>query len=384
MTVESKITMTTQTARLTDVVTILGPKFAERAATHDRDDSFVHENYDGLKAHKVFSVGLPKEYGGGGASFSQICDFLRGIAGYCSSTGLALAMHQHSLQQLLWRHRKDPSPKIEGVLRKFAAEELVALTSGASDWLEPTAEAMKVDGGYRVTGRKIFASGSPRAAMIFTSAKFAQPDGTLVAMHFALPLSTEGVGMEETWVAHGMRGTGSNDIVLENVFVADEAISVTRPYGEWHAALAVAVSCSMPMVMSAYLGVAERAAALALEKARGKSSPETIVIAGEMQNHLEKARLATAALVANANEGAFEPTVDHVDRLLVHKAMATDGVIATVESAVELVGGAAFFRRSPLERLLRDVRAAHFHPLQDKRQIVFTGRVALGLEPVAK
>ena len=56
----------------------------------------------------------------------------------------------------------------------------------------------------------------------------------------------------------------------------------------------------------------------------------------------------------------------------------------TVEKAFEVVGGGALFRSVGLERLLRDLHGAQFHPLQEKRQHLFTGRVALGLDPVSQ
>jgi len=58
-------------------------------------------------------------------------------------------------------------------------------------------------------------------------------------------------------------------------------------------------------------------------------------------------------------------------------------VLATVEKALEAAGGAGFYRKTGLERLLRDAHAAQFHPLPAKRQHRFTGRVVLGLDPIA-
>jgi len=57
-------------------------------------------------------------------------------------------------------------------------------------------------------------------------------------------------------------------------------------------------------------------------------------------------------------------------------------VIETGEKALEVAGGGAFFRSAGLERMLRDLHAAQFHPMQEKRQHQFTGRLALGLEPI--
>ena len=74
---------------------IVGPRFAEGVAERDAGDVFVAEHYDVLKQHKVFSALVPVELGGGGARYGAMCAFLRRLAHYCSSTALALAMHQH-------------------------------------------------------------------------------------------------------------------------------------------------------------------------------------------------------------------------------------------------------------------------------------------------
>jgi alkylation response protein AidB-like acyl-CoA dehydrogenase len=77
-----------------------------------------------------------------------------------------------------------------------------------------------------------------------------------------------------------------------------------------------------------------------------------------------------------------QPTVPTANAVLIRKTVAANACIQTVEKAFEAVGGGAFFRSLGLERLLRDVHGAQFHPLQEKRQHLFTGRVALGLDPV--
>ena len=64
-----------------------------------------------------------------------------------------------------WRHEHAP---VDGLLRRLAADELILATSGGSDWLTGSGRAEKVEGGYRVTARKIFASGSPAADLFST------------------------------------------------------------------------------------------------------------------------------------------------------------------------------------------------------------------------
>src|SRR2546428_285743 len=153
----------------TGVARELVPVFAARAAAHDADDSFVTDNYADLRRHRVFSAGIPAELGGGGASHAELCDVLRTLAHGCSSTALALSMHTHQVLIPVWRWRHDGAP-VEPFLRRLAAEELILASSGGSDWLAGSGRAEKVEGGYRVTGRKIFASGSPAADPFSTMA----------------------------------------------------------------------------------------------------------------------------------------------------------------------------------------------------------------------
>src|SRR6266511_2407513 len=75
----------------------LGPSFAERAAAHDADDSFVAENYAELKDRGLFAAGVPGELGGGDASHADLCAVVRELARSCGSTALAFSMHTHNV-----------------------------------------------------------------------------------------------------------------------------------------------------------------------------------------------------------------------------------------------------------------------------------------------
>ncbi|RIK57139.1 acyl-CoA dehydrogenase, partial [candidate division KSB1 bacterium] len=69
-----------------DLVHELGKEFEKRAAEHDRDDTFVKENYAALKEHRFFAAMIPEELGGGGVSHADMCEILRVLAQYCGST----------------------------------------------------------------------------------------------------------------------------------------------------------------------------------------------------------------------------------------------------------------------------------------------------------
>jgi alkylation response protein AidB-like acyl-CoA dehydrogenase len=103
---------------------------------------------------------------------------------------------------------------------------------------------------------------------------------------------------------------------------------------------------------------------------------------GELDNCLTTAQMAWREMVELTNDYDVEPDVDRANRMLIRKTIAANAARATVAKAIEVVGGSAYFRRLGLERLLRDVEGAPFHPLPQKKQLDFTGRVALGLPPV--
>ena len=370
----------TENATSTDWVALareLGPRFAEQAEAHDADDSFVAANFEVLREHGCQSIQIPVELGGAGASYSEVCAFLRELAHFCPSTALAHSMHQHLVSALVWRFRQDGAT--EKTLRRVAAEQLVLVSTGASDWIDSSGEAVAVEGGYRISGRKIFGSGSPAGHVLVTSARLQTDDGT-EALHFPIPFSAEGVEIADTWRAHGMRGTGSHDVVLKDVFVPEEAVTLRREAGVWHPQFDVIACVALPIVMSVYRGLAETAAEEAIRLAAKRAGDRNVqLLVGEMTNALETTRMAVDGMIALANDGDFKPEAERTNGVVVRKTIAARAAIETVEKAVEAVGGAAFYRKCRLEQWLRDVRAAHFHPMQEKRQHEFTGRYLLGV-----
>lgn len=351
-------------------------EIADCAGVHDSDDSFVAEGFEALKRKGFFSALVPAEFGGGGASTATICEAIRLIARSCSSTALAFSMHSHVVAVAAWRHKHMGAPT-EGLLKRVAAEDLVLVSSGGGDWLASGGMAEKVEGGFRITARKPFASGSAVGDLLNTSALYEDPEAGPTVLHFAVPLTAEGVRIEPTWQVLGMRGTGSNDVVLEGVFVPDAAIGGRRPAGEWHMLFHVISKMAFAFIYSAYLGVAEAARDLAVEAASKRApNPFAAQLAGEMDNALLLARLANAEAISLAEDA--EPGPQTTSAAMQCRQLTGQYAIAAVEKALELAGGSAFYRKNTLERLFRDIQAARFHPLTEKPQLDLTGRVALG------
>jgi alkylation response protein AidB-like acyl-CoA dehydrogenase len=351
----------------------LAPAFAERAVQLDEGDEFVGENYAELKASGLYAAGVPHELGGQGLELEEICEMLRAIAHACSSTGLAFSMHTHqvALNAWRWKHQKAP---VAPLLEKVARDNVLILSTGGGDWLDSSGEAVKAEGGYRVTARKPFASGSPVGDILSTSAVAGDE-----VIHFGIPVKTAGVRIEPTWRTMGMRSTASNDVVLENVLVPDSAVAAKRPKGKWHPLFHAISMVSMPIIYAVYLGVAEAARDRALAMVRKRRADEHLLQAvGEMENRVESARAAHAAWVGFSRGGQPGPAA--TSKSMIYRTLVARGVLGTVDAAMDVAGGAAFFRVNGLERLFRDAQGARYHPLQEGLQKALSARVALGLE----
>jgi acyl-CoA dehydrogenase len=183
----------------------------------------------------------------------------------------------------------------------------------------------------------------------------------------------------DTWHTLGMRGTGSHDITLDDVFVPEAAVAGRRPQGKWHHLFHVIVMVALPLIYAVYVGVAEAARDLAVRQAMKKRGDANIpYLVGEMENELTTADMALEAMIATA--ATAQPGPETTKRVTIARTLCGRAAIGTVDKAMEVTGGGAFYRSIGLERLFRDVQGARYHPLQDKAQLRYAGRLALGLD----
>lgn len=352
---------------------MLGKVFAQRAAEHDHMDTFVLENYDLLKKHRLFAAMVPLELGGENLPHAQMCDMLRILAQYCGSTALALSMHQHLLAANIWKYKKGKGG--EEMLKKVAQEQLVLVSTGAKDWLESNGSMEKTDGGYLVTAQKHFASQAPAGNILVTSAPYLDPEKGWQVLHFALPMQAKGVRVINNWYTLGMRGTGSHTVALDEVFVPDASVVLQRKRGEYHPIWNVVLTVAMPLIMSVYVGIAEAAAQAVTLTARNKNrenSPQVYLL-GEMANELTNAQVLLKDMIRLTNAYDFDPVDQLGNEMLKRKTLVAGACIRTVNKAMEIAGGQGFYRHFGLERLFRDVQGAAYHPLPEKEQLRFSG-----------
>ncbi|WP_020682574.1 acyl-CoA dehydrogenase family protein [Marinobacterium rhizophilum] len=369
-------------SRLVQVLRKIGPSIAENGLQADRTDCYSNENCALLKAEKVYSALVPEEFGGGGFNYRDMCGFLRELAAYHPSTALSCSMHQHIIAANCFNHRQGRPG--QALLEKVAAGELMLISTGAGDWLASNGEMERTEGGYLLNAVKHFASGSPAGNVLVTSAPYQDPDAGWQVLHFPVPMTSPGVTVLDNWAPMGMRGSGSNSVKLENVFVPDASVAVRRPRGDFHLMWCVVLPVALPLVMSVYYGAAREAAARARARCMASQDPVTPYLLGEMENALTTAQVLLDSMIEIVDEFNFTADLNTVNEIVKRKTLVADACKVTVAKAMEACGGPGFLRGNGIENLFRDVMASHFHPLQEKRQHLFTGSLAMDREPPAQ
>ncbi len=365
-----------RTDELVDRATTVGIQIAEHAERHDRDGTFVDEAVDLVREAGLLALAVPTELGGMGATISQVAAVQRELAHHCGSAALATAMHQHVTAFTAWRFRRD-LPGAEATLRRVADEGIVLVSTGGADFTEPRGDAVKVEGGYLVTGRKVFASLAPAGAVMSTMFRYDDPAQGERVINVAVPLSSDGVDVLDNWDTLGMRGTGSNDIVLTDVFVPDERMLANRPYGVIDPPLQIIISIAMPIISAVYLGVAEAAFDDAVERAASRS--HDLVVQRQVGLMAHRLQIASWSLDRALDVVGDDPapSVDTMTAVLTAKREVALAGIEVCDMAMDVAGGTAYFKGSVIERAYRDVRAAKFHPLTPELTLVHAGRLHL-------
>jgi alkylation response protein AidB-like acyl-CoA dehydrogenase len=321
---------------------------------------------------------VPCELGGGGAEVDELAAMLRTIAYHCGSTALAFSMHTHQVAAPAWRWKHQKAAAVEPLLKRVASERILLLSSGGSDWIAGSGKAEKVEGGYRITARKIFASGAPSADLFMTGAVLETEGEPPMVLHFGVPMNSPHVKILDTWRTLGMRGTGSHDVLIEGHVVSEAAVAARRTAGEWHPIFEIITTIAFPLIYAVYLGIAESARDIAIELAKRKTpNRHAIALAGHVETELTAARLAHESMLAAVRLNA--PSAATVNQVMIGRQLTARHAIAAVEYAMELAGGAGFYRSAGLERRFRDIQAARYHPMQSGPQAEYTGSFALGL-----
>jgi alkylation response protein AidB-like acyl-CoA dehydrogenase len=202
-------------------------------------------------------AGVPRELGGG-ADVDDLTAMLRTLARHCSSTALAFSMHTHQVAIPAWRWHHQNVEAVGPLLKRVAAEKIILLSSGGSDWIGGSGKAEPVQGGYRITARKVFTSGAPAGDLLMTGAILQSGEEPPVVLHFGIPMNSPHVKVLDNWKTLGMRGTGSHDVIIDGHVVPEQAIAFRRKPGEWHPVFQIIATIAFPLIYAVYVGKALR------------------------------------------------------------------------------------------------------------------------------
>lgn len=357
----------------------LGPQLAQSEQAADISDQYVLENIKRLKEAGFTAAGVPTQLGGGGASHAEMCNVLRILGQHCSSTALALSMHTHQVMIPTWKW-KHQQMAVEGLLTRVAQEKIMLLSTGGADWLNGSGTATPSEGGFIINSRKGFVSGSPTGDLLITSAIYDDPTAGKTVLHFALPMKSPGVSIDSIWQAMGMRGTGSHTVLLEDVFVSEQAISLRRPANKWHPAFHLITLIAIPIIYSVYVGIAEAGRDLTIQNAQKRRDDDHVCyLVGGLENELTNAKLVLQQMIAIA--ASQSPSIETTNQIMTGRTLITQSVLKVVDAAMEITGGLAFHRPYGLEKLFRDAQGARYHPMREEVQRKLAGQLALGNTP---
>jgi alkylation response protein AidB-like acyl-CoA dehydrogenase len=350
------------------------------SARHDRDGTFVAPAIELARDGGLLAAPVPEALGGEGATLREVTLAQAELARGCASAALASSMHLHVTLTAAWRWRHgDTRP--EPLLRRIAQERIVVASSGGSDFTRPSGRAERVEGGYRVSARKVFVSLAPVAHVLSAWAPYEDPREGTVVLGFGIPMDAPGVAVVDTWDAVGMRGTGSHDVVLDGVLVTDDEVTATRAWGRLDPLFSVTLTHAMTVVSGVYWGLARRARDDAVAVLAGSGRAEDPVVlrqVGEMEHLVRTSGWALSGLLDALGDDPRD-TLAAVSDVFHAKRSVALAARRVTELAMDAVGGRSFFRSAPFEQAWRDARAAPYHPLTPEATLLHAGRLALGL-----
>jgi hypothetical protein len=374
-----------QTAR------ILAVEFATRAAEHDRIASFPHENFHALQRSGLLSLAAPRELGGHGASLTQLSEVIGLIGRGDPATGLVLIMQyiQHRSmrpENKSWPEhlaRRVVQESTQGVALINALRVEPELGSPARGGLPATTARRTPDGGWSLSGHKLYCTGAPILSwyVVWARTDEAEPRVGNFLVRAGLP----GTEIVETWDHLGLRASGSHDIIFNDVALDGDAALDLRTPAQWVGYDPGLFADLAALVGSLYSGVASAARdwVVGFLQERKPSSlgaalatlPRAQEIVGKIEGLLHTNERLISSVTRDIDAGQ---RVSMVDSGLI-KSVTTNNAVDAVQAAISLSSNHGISRKNPLERHLRDVLCGRIHTPQDDSVAMAAGRRALGL-----
>ena len=367
---------------------------AQRAAGYDRENRFFLDDFEELREAKYLLAAVPRDFGGLGLTFVELCREQRRLARRSAPTALGVNMHllATGIAADLWR--KGDSSQV-WVLEEAARGAVFAYGYSESgndlEALYSSSKAERVDGGYRFFGHKHFGTLTPVWTWLnIYGADTADPESPKV-VHAVMPRDTSGYRIVETWNTLGMRATSSQDTLLEGAFVPDRYIIRTRKPGFAGADAFILTLFARfePTIANIYIGLAERARDLAIERIKTKTSvaemTRSMAYHPGVQHTIADIVIELEGMIPHADRIAEDWTngIDHGEmwpaKLVALKYRCVEAAFRAVDLAMDVSGGRGMFKGDELERLYRDVRCGRFHPANAMTAHEVVGKSVLGV-----
>lgn len=351
-------------------------KFAPRAEKYDREASFPFENYDDLKAVGLLGLCVPKAHGGMGADFETYCLVAAELGRWCGATALTFNMHACSA---LWTgplaDDLDITPAERAELETLRAGHYRRVIHDGAIYAQPFSEgsaaaagkapfgtlAAKVEGGWLINGKKIFASLAGAADYYGVLCTEDKPDRSMRdTLYIAVPKDAQGLAVVGDWDPLGMRGTVSRTLVMKDVFVPDAA--QIMPRGLYFKAASAWPHMFMTLSPT-YMGIAQAAYDFTVEYLRGevpgqppvkrRMYPTKQIAVAEMFIKLQQTRALFERTIAEAK---VNPSKQERLRCYATQYTIMENANDLCRLAIRTCGGQSMLKSLPLERLYRDSR----------------------------
>ncbi|MBS4210616.1 acyl-CoA dehydrogenase family protein [Bacillus sp. FJAT-50079] len=344
--------------------------FENKPAEIDELSAFPHKNIQDLIEIGYTSTTLPKTYGGAGFSVYDMILLQETLARFdgatALSTGWNLGVVGEIFEKKQWSNEilnMFASEILNGALVNRAVSE--AQTGSPSRGGRPSTTAVKQGNTWVITGRKNFTTMAPALTYFLVSAWIEEMQGI---GFFLVHKDAMGLSIDETWDVMSMRGTGSHDLVLQNVTVG-ESMLVERPGAREKAPL----NGWILHIPAVYLGIAQAARDYTIEFAN-EHAPNSVsgpisqlanvqLLIGEMDLELIKARHLLYSVAEMYDDHSRRGYL--TNELSVAKHAVTNAAITIVDKAMRVVGAKSLQRSNPLQRYYRDVRAGLHNPPMD-------------------
>ncbi|HWQ12066.1 MAG TPA: acyl-CoA dehydrogenase family protein [Roseiflexaceae bacterium] len=391
-------TLTPRQQRIVALAEDLARRFAHRADDYDRDGRFPHENYAELRDSGYLRLVVPPEYGGEGADLFEMVLAQERLGRGDGATAMAVDMTIHLIGRLR-ETRAWPEPVFAEICRAVAQEG--ALINAAASEPElgspsrgglPATTATPVDGGFRLSGRKLFVSMAPALRYFVVSCALPPADDAPqgATANAIVERGAPGLRLEDTWSdALSLRASGSFDVLLEEVFVPQRMLVDRQPVGAPAGPGAtghVGMAWFALTLSAVYLGVGQAASDAIRAYARSRvptALGRPIATLPNIQRHVGEIEVALSAARALLHQTARawverpEARATMAAQVAASKYLCTNAAVSATDRALRIAGGFAITRRLPLERFFRDARAGLTHPPNDDAALELVGKAAL-------